>query len=133
MLSDRDDVAQKATKSVEQAAEKTGAAVEAFATGITQTLEQTVGQLGDESAKIAKSIGSIEAAFASLSSQLAAMQTPDRIIEIKLEPVVSALTSAVTDFGRQNQVQLEAMTQAAAQLAGVGPAKSRSRWRFWRR
>ena len=33
------------------------------------------------------------------------MQTPDRVIEVKLEPLVETLTAAVVEFSKQSQAQ----------------------------
>jgi hypothetical protein len=57
------------------------------------------------------------------------MQTPDRVIEVKLEPAIEALVLAVTETGKQ----AEALTRAVEALGRVKVAKPRSGWKFWRR
>ena len=129
LLSQEDDIAERAAKPVEEGAAKTGAALEAFAAAI----DSTAGQLGVETSKIARSVGEIDSAMATLSVKLAGMQTPDRIIEVKLEPLVETLSTAVAEFSRQSQLHSAALTQAVDALARGKAVKPRSRWRFWRR
>ena len=123
------DIAARAAKPIEDGAAKIGAALQAFAT----VIDSTSGQLGSETSKIAKSVSDIEAAMAALSSKLAAMQTPDRVIEVKLEPLVETLAAAVAEYSRQSGAHSDELTRAVDALASGNARKPRSRWRFWRR
>jgi hypothetical protein len=103
--------------------------LQAFAAAI----DSATGQLGIETSRIAKSIGDIDGAMASLNVRLAATQTPDRVIEVKLEPLVETLASVVGEYSRQSQAHSEALTRAVDALARGKARKARSRWRFWQR
>ena len=129
LVSQDADIAARAAKPIEEGAAKIGAALQAFAAAI----DSTSGQLGADTSKVANSVGELESALASLSTKLAATQTPDRIIEVKLDPLVETLAAAVTEFSKQSQTHAAALTQAAEALARGKAVKPRSRWLFWRR
>jgi hypothetical protein len=129
LLTQDANIAARAAKPIEDGAAKIGSALQAFAA----TVDSTSGQLGGETSKIAKSVSDIEVAMAALSNKLAAMQTPDRVIEVKLEPLVETLAVAVAEYGRQSQAHSGALTRAVDALAQGKAGKPRSRWRFWRR
>ncbi|MGO9060183.1 MAG: hypothetical protein ACLQU2_22810, partial [Candidatus Binataceae bacterium] len=129
LLSQDADIAARAGRPIEEGAAKIGAALQAFAAAI----DSTSSQLGTETSKIAKSVGDIDSAMATLNARLAAMQTPDRVIEVKLEPVVQTLADAVAEYSRHSQAHSQALTRAVDALARGKAGKPRSRWRFWRR
>jgi hypothetical protein len=133
LAAEGEEAAARAAKPLEQAAARTGAVLEKFATAMSEKLDKSASQLGDETAKIAKSIADIEGALVSFHDRLASMQTPDRLIEIKLEPVIGALTAAVAEVGRQSEIHATALKDAAGALARKRAPRTRSRWLFWRR
>lgn len=129
ILSQDAGIAARTAKPIEEGAANIGVALQAFATAI----DSTSGQLGGETSKIAKSIGDIDSAMAALSSRLTAMQSPDRVIEVKLEPLVESLATAVAEYSKQSQAHSEELTRAVDALARGKAGKPRSRWKFWRR
>ena len=129
LLTQDADIAARAAKPIEDGAAKIGAALQAFAAAV----DSTSGRLGGETSKITKSVSDIEVAMGALSSKLAAMQTPDRVIEVKLEPLVETLAAAVSEYSRHSQAHSDALTRAVDALAQGKAGKPRSRWRFWRR
>lgn len=128
LLAHDQEIAAQATKHIEAGAAKTGEALHGFAAAI----EAMSGRLGDEASKVARAVGDIQNAMATLNTRLDAIQTPDRIIEVKLEPLVETLDK-VTEFAKESQRQSAALTQAIDALARGKPLKPRSRWKFWRR
>lgn len=116
------EMAGQAAKHVEEGATKTGASLHAFALAI----DGMAGRMDGEAAKLA---GSLSA----LNARLEAVQMPDKVIEVKLEPLVQGLTAAVTELNAQSQAHSEALTRAVDALSGQRSTKARSRWKFWRR
>lgn len=81
-----------------------------------------VAPVEDAAAKIARSVNTLDGALTSFASRLCTMETPDRLIEIRLEPVINELTSAIAALARQVD------TSERSRMP-----KKRSRWLFWRR
>lgn len=123
------DIVARAVRPIEEGATKIGVALQAFAA----VIDTTSGQLGTEIPKIAKSVGDLDSAMATLNTRLGAVQTPDRVIEVKLEPLVETLAAAVAEYSRHSQTHSEALIRAVNALARGKVKKPRSRWRFWRR
>lgn len=128
LLSQNAGIAARAAKPIEEGTAKIGAALQAFAA----TIDSTSSQLGTETSKIASSVAEIDSVMAALSIKLAAMQTPDRVIEVKLEPLTDRLAAAVAEFSKHSQAHSAALTQVVDALALRKVGKPRSRWRFWR-
>ena len=124
-----DGVVARVAKPIEVGAAKIGAALQGFASDINSTS----GQLATKTSKIASSVTEIDNAMTALSTRLAAMQMPDQVIEIKLEPLVDRLAAAVTEFSKYSQTHSAALTRAVDVLARGKVRKPRSRWRFWQR
>ena len=97
-----DGVVARVAKPIEVGAAKIGAALQGFASDINSTS----GQLATKTSKIASSVTEIDNAMTALSTRLAAMQMPDQVIEIKLEPLVDRLAAAVTEFSKYSQNSL---------------------------
>ena len=122
LLAHDQEIATHAARHVEDGAAKTGASLHAFALAIDGMTARMDGEAG----KLAGSL-------AALNAKLQAVQTPDKVIEVKLEPLVESLATAVTEFTTQNKAQSEALTRAVDALSRGHGAKPRSRWKFWRR
>jgi hypothetical protein len=129
VASQETNIAARAAKPIEEGAAKIAAALQAFVAAI----ESGSNQLGGETSKIAKSVGDIDEAMAALTARLTGMQTPDRVIEVKLEPLVQALATAVAEGTRAGEAQTEALNRAIDALSRGRAKKTTSRWRFWRR
>ena len=122
LLTHDQEVATHAAKQVEDGAAKTGVALQAFSVAI----DGMAGRVGNETEKLAGSL-------AALNARLEAVQTPDRVIEVKIEPLVESLAGAVAEYSRQSQQHSEALTRAVDALARGKAVRPRSRWKFWRR
>jgi len=120
LVSHDQEMATHAAKHVEDGAIKTGASLHAFA----MKIDGMAGRMDSEAGKLAGSL-------ASLNAKLEALQTPDKVIEVKLEPLVQSLSAAVAEFSAQSKAHSEDLTRAIQNLASE-TAKPRSRWKFWR-
>ena len=124
-----DGVVARVAKPIEVGAAKIGAALQDFASDINSTS----GQLATKTSKVASSVTEIDNAMTTLSTRLAAMQMPDKVIEVKLEPLVDRLAAVVTEFSKYNQTHSAALTRAVDVLARRRIRRPRFRWRFWQR
>jgi O-succinylbenzoate synthase len=62
-------------------------------------------RLAEDGQRFSKGMTVAVAAIESMSSKLAAMQTPEKVIEIKLQPMIQGLTRAVNAFDKTSQAQ----------------------------
>lgn len=128
-----EDVTHGAAKPIEQAAAMIAAALDTMGAQLTQALGRTAAQLEQESGKVAHSASEIQSALGALSAKLAHMQTPDRIIEVQLEPVIATLREAVSEMEKRDQRSFAQLSQAANTLIQLhGGAPKRRRW-WWSR
>jgi hypothetical protein len=80
---------------------------------VTKTIGATLGasarQLEGETDKLSLRVGAIAITLEEVIAKLRAMQTPDRVIEVRLEPVTQALTQAVDRFAAHSDGQAAAV------------------------
>ncbi|HML92948.1 hypothetical protein [Methyloceanibacter sp.] len=122
LLAHDQEMAGHAAKHVEDGAAKTGASLHAFALAIDGMSRRMDGEAGK-----------LAGPLAALNARLETVQTPDKVVEVKLEPLVQSLSAAVAEFNAQSQAHSQALTRAVEALAGGKGGKRRSRWKFWRR
>jgi hypothetical protein len=93
-----DNFAVTSSKPLEEASKKSGAA-----------LENAVKRISDDVGRLSQITERIINSFESIVSKLGALQTPDHIIEIKLNPMIQGLSRAVNNFGKNAELQAKAV------------------------
>jgi hypothetical protein len=90
---------------------------------VTKTIGASLGasarQLESEADKVSICVGAIAITLEDALAKLRAMQTPDRIIEVRLEPVTQALTQAVERFAAKTDGQAEAIKEALQEASAA--------------
>src|SRR5579871_3229489 len=71
-------------------------------------------QLGDATAEVTKTIGAIASALDGVAAKLNAIQTPERVIEVHLDPIAQSLAQAVERMTTQADEQAKAVKDALA-------------------
>lgn len=114
--------AETSSKPIEEASKKSGESLDQYNARISSLLEKVAVQVGNEGARLSKSTEAIINSMNAVASKLNQMQTPDQIIEIKLNPMVQGLSRAVNTFGKSTEAHAQAVesnlqqTQALAHL-----------------
>lgn len=132
--------AKDTSKPLEKASQKSGDTIEELTARISSTLDNIAARLTAQSHLIAESSTATVQALDAVVSKLKAMQTPEQVIEIKLNPAIQGLSRAVNNFTksadahtqtivdniRETQKLTAAATnlveQARAEAARLGPA-----------
>lgn len=114
--------AQTAGRPLEEASRKSSETLEKLNTGVVETLEAISERLSHEGDAVARSTANMTKAIDGVTSKLATLQTPDQIIEIKLSPVMSALTRAINSFNKSAEVQAQTIEANLQQTQAVGAA-----------
>jgi hypothetical protein len=109
-----DDITKNATLPVEAASRASGANIATLSKTIGATLTAGVGRLSAETEKLSDQVGMIAAALEAMTLRFNAMQTPDRVIEVRLEPIAHSLTRAIEQAIAQSESQARAVQEALA-------------------
>jgi hypothetical protein len=113
------DIVAKLTEPIEAASRHAEDVIAAAATNVGTSLGGSAQRLEAETEKLSTQVGAIANALEHIVSRLQAMQTPDRVIEVRLAPVTDALTSAVEHFAGQCDAQTTNINAALQQAAAA--------------
>jgi ElaB/YqjD/DUF883 family membrane-anchored ribosome-binding protein len=92
-------------KPLKDASEKSGETIEQLNSRIAQTLEAAAKKLADETAQLSKSTAAAITSIDRVVSKLVSLQTPEQIIEIKLNPAIQGLSRVVNSLGKSAEIQ----------------------------
>jgi hypothetical protein len=118
-LDSLNDITTKLTAPIEAASRRSEDAIAEAAKNIGASLGASGRQLEGETDKLSIRVGAIAIALEQVISSLRAMQTPDRVIEVRLEPVTNALTQAVERFAGQSDTQAASIKDAFQQATAA--------------
>jgi len=104
-----DEFATTSSKPLAEASKKSGETIQSLNARISDALEAAVRRISEDVGELSRSTGQIIKSFESIVSKLAAVQTPDHIIEIKLSPMIQGLTRAVNNFSKNAEAQARAV------------------------
>lgn len=99
------DFAVTSSEPIKSASKRSGDSMEEFNTRAAKAIEGAARQVADESNQLHKSTVAIVKAIDGLVAKLTGMQTPEHIIEIKLNPTISGLSRAVNSFAKGAEAQ----------------------------
>jgi hypothetical protein len=99
---------------VEQAALQLSQATRDVASSTGATLTASSSQLSAQTEKLSERVGAIAEALDLVVGRLQAMQTPDRVFEMQLEPVMAALMQAVERIAGQSDARAATVEEALA-------------------
>ena len=119
-----DEITKNATLPVEAASRTSGASIAALSKTIGATLAAGVGRLSSETEKLSDQVAAIAAALDAMTARFNAMQTPERVIEVRLEPIAHLLTQTVERAIAQSESQAKAVQEALA-IAGSAAVSSK--------
>ena len=122
-LASLEDTTAKLAGPLEAASRRSGDAIAEATKTIGATLGASAQQLEAETDKLSIRAGAIAIALEQVIAKLRALQTPDRVIEVRLEPVTHALTQAVNRFAAQSDGQAVTI-KAVLQEANVATRES---------
>jgi hypothetical protein len=122
-LASLEDTTAKLAGPLEVASRRSGDAIAEATKTIGATLGASGQQLEAETDKLSIRAGAIASTLEQVIAKLRAMQMPDRVIEVRLEPVTHSLTQAVERFAAQSDGQA-ATIKAALQEANAATKES---------
>src|SRR4051794_22405197 len=105
MLSGLEEVTVKAAAPLEAASRTSSATLEELTRTAVAALQSSARELGVQTDHVATGARGIASSLDVVSDKLTAMQTPERVIEIRLEPTIQALSGSVDRFSTQAEHQ----------------------------
>jgi hypothetical protein len=123
LLASLEEVTAKLSVPVEAAARQLGDATGEVARTMSATLAASAEQLSAETERLSSRVGAISAALDDTALKLNSMQTPDRVIEVQLEPMVQALARAADRIAGHSETQTKSVTDALA-IANIAAERS---------
>jgi len=106
------DVAMKSAQPLEAASRRSADTVASASKAMAEALGETARQLAAETQRLSESVVEISATINEVTAKLEKMRTPDGIIEVRLDPAIQSLTSAVDRFAAQSDRQTASIHQA---------------------
>jgi hypothetical protein len=98
------------------ASEKSRETIERLASALTSRLEDTGQKLITQEEKLASAANTVASSLDQVQARLRAMQTPDGIIEIKLQPFITGFTRAVNNQTKATAEQMADLQKIIAQF-----------------
>ena len=114
LLSSLEEVTTKLSVPVEAAARQLSDATGNVTRSMGATLANSVGQLSAQTETLSDRVGEIADALDAVTGKLNAMQTPDQVFEVRLDPVMQALVLAAEQIGAHSDAQAKSVTDALA-------------------
>ena len=111
-LGSLEDITAKLAEPLEAASRRSGDAITEATKTVGETLGASARQLEGEADKLSVRAGAIAITLEQVVAKLRAMQTPDRVIEVRLEPITDSLTQSVDRFAAQSGGQAAAVKVA---------------------
>jgi len=102
--------AKNSSEPLASASKKSGDTIEGLSARISTSLDSIAARLAEQSRMITDSSGATVQALDAVVSKLKAMQTPDQIIEIKLNPAIQGLSRAVNSFTKSTETHMQTIS-----------------------
>ena len=103
-----DEFAEDSSKPIEEASRKSGTVIDGLSTRISTALDEVARKLSGTAEGISASAATTAKSLDGIVRKLESMQTPEQVIEIKLNPAIQGFTRAVNNFSKNAEVQAKA-------------------------
>ena len=113
-----EDLPKRSAAPFEGASKQAGEAFAKLSDALRTALEQNAATIERETSQLASTTSEVRGAIKAVQDQLKGMQTPDGIIEIKLQPTIRSMTKALKDLSERLGAQVERF-QSAVNAATV--------------
>jgi hypothetical protein len=122
-LGSLEEITAKTLAPVEAASQRSADAIMQASEGIGAKLAESGRQISAASEHLSERAAAVSSALDQVTAKLSAMQTPERVIEIRLEPVTASLAQAAERLAAQTGSQASAVKEAL-ETANAAAARS---------
>jgi hypothetical protein len=120
------DVALRSATPLQDASRRSADTIADASGMIAEALAATAGQLAADMESLSKSVVDISANIDAVAKKLERLQTPDGVIEVRLDPVIGTLTGAVERFAAESDRQASTLRDAVEAAKGAAEGSSKS-------
>ena len=113
-----------ANKPLQDASKRSGDTIEELNARVLTTFELVATQLAEDGARLSDSTAAIVESIDAVVSKLTAMQTPEQVIEVKLNPMIQGLTRVVSTFSKNAEAQAISVNSNLRQTQALSSAMS---------
>lgn len=117
MVATLKDGAATLARETEEVARAAEIAVESAGQRMVGAIEDAAGKLSTETRVLGERTADLSAALAAITDRLSALSAPERVVELRLEPVMAPLTEAVDRFGAGLSDHVAGLSRVADALA----------------
>jgi hypothetical protein len=117
ILAGVEELAARSAQPLEATAHQSGEALAALGKNVGDTIAASAQNLEAQTDRVAIRLGATAVALEEVLNKLGALQTPDRVIEVRLEPLTRALAEAMDRLTQHTDAQAQAI-EAALERAG---------------
>lgn len=108
-VSQLEEFATTSSKPIEEASKRSADAIEQLNSRISIATEALTAEIAADGSQLSKSTATVVKAIDTMVSKLVSLQTPEKIIEIKLNPMIQGLSRAVNNFDKNAERQAGAV------------------------
>jgi hypothetical protein len=109
LVAQLEEFAQTFSRPLEHASNRSTETIDQFSVRFSQSLETISRQLSEGTIQLSNASTTMIRSVGAVASKLEAMQTPDHVIEIKLNPLIQGLSRAVNTFSKNAESHTEAV------------------------
>ena len=113
------DFAHTTNKPMEDAYKASGETITHLNRQIADTIETAADDMSDQVESLSRSTAGITKAIDTLVAKLNSMQTPDNVIEIKLQPMIQGLSRAINALDKSIETQSDVVSSNAEQIRSI--------------
>lgn len=113
------DFAHTTNKPMEDAYKTSGETITHLNRQIADTIEAAADEMSDQVESLSQSTAGITKAIDALIAKFNAMQTPDNVIEIKLQPMIQGLSRAINALDKSIEAQSNVVSSNAEQVRSI--------------
>ncbi|MDF2116374.1 hypothetical protein PY365_12370 [Roseiarcaceae bacterium H3SJ34-1] len=117
MIGAFENVADKTTGPLEAVGQKSSSAITDVTGAMLVALQESATTISAQNSQLAEGAQKLTSTLSSISDRLAEMQTPERVIEIRLDPVITSLRQLVSDLGQGASEQRILLTGSIDRVA----------------
>lgn len=114
LLAEITETSQRVAQPLEAASQSSRATLDTLTTRVSDTLGGAARKLADDTDGLSANAGRVSSSLAATAERLTAMQTPEQVIQIRLEPAVEALAAAARSVGASTRENTEALATVLA-------------------
>lgn len=114
-----DDFARASSKPLQDASQKSGETIDGLISDVSSALAQMSKQIAIQTGELSKGSTTMVKSLETVANKLEAMQTPEHIIEIKLNPMIQGLSRAVNTFSKSAEAHAKAVDANLSQTQAL--------------